>query len=24
VRVSPYFYNVVDDHRAFLEAFTDE
>lgn len=21
VRVSPYFYNVADDHRAFLEAF---
>jgi selenocysteine lyase/cysteine desulfurase len=24
VRVSPYFYNVVDDHRAFLEAFLDD
>lgn len=24
VRVSPYFYNVVDDHRAFLEALTDD
>lgn len=23
VRVSPYLYNVADDHRAFLEAFTD-
>jgi selenocysteine lyase/cysteine desulfurase len=24
VRVSPYFYNVADDHRAFLEAFTND
>ncbi|MES2123587.1 MAG: aminotransferase class V-fold PLP-dependent enzyme [Gemmatimonadota bacterium] len=23
VRVSPYFYNVPDDHRAFLEVFAD-
>lgn len=23
VRVSPYFYNVADDHRAFLEVFCD-
>ncbi|MEZ4378315.1 MAG: aminotransferase class V-fold PLP-dependent enzyme [Gemmatimonadales bacterium] len=24
VRVSPYFYNVADDHRAMLEAFCDD